>query len=131
MDILEHLIALPGETQEGRLPEGLARGFLRIDDRSSSELYEYLGKLSKHVRFHYASGGAIKDDLDWAPFLPDGKLPASRDGDAPPHLALLAAFLKLYRVPRAATNAISARHLDFFYRRVLGFVPRDAVPDRP
>lgn len=130
MDILEHLIALPGETQEGRLPEGLARGFLRIDDRSSSELYEYLGKLSKHVRFHYASGGAIKDDLDWAPFLPDGKLPASRDGDAPPHLALLAAFLKLYRVPRAATNAISARHLDFFYRRVLGFLPRGAVPDR-
>ncbi|MFL6573750.1 MAG: baseplate J/gp47 family protein [Burkholderiales bacterium] len=130
MDILEHLIARPGETQEGRLPEGLARGFLRIDDRDGKAFYKYVGDLAKHIRFHYVSGGALKDDLDWTPFFPQGKLPASRDGDTPPHLALLAAFLKLHRIPRAALNGITARHLDFFYRRVLGFAPRGAVPDR-
>ena len=76
MDILEQLIARPGETQEGRLPEGLARGFLRIEDRDGPALYRFLQDFSKHVRFSYVSGGAIKDDLDWAPFFPDGKLPA-------------------------------------------------------
>jgi hypothetical protein len=130
VDILEHLIARPGETQEGRLPEGLARGFLQIESRSSTELYKYAGKLAKQIRFAYAAGGAIKDDLDWAPFFPEGKLPASREGDTPPHLALFAAFLKLHRIPRAAMNGITARHLDFFYRRVLGFAPHDATPDR-
>ena len=130
MDILEHLIARPGETQEGRLPEGLARGFLRIDDRDATAFYKYIEDLSKHIRFNYVSGGAIKDDLDWAPFFPEGGLPASRDGDTAPHLALLAAFLKLHRIPRAAMNGITARHLDFFYRRVLGFAPHGATPDR-
>ncbi len=130
MDALEHLIARPGETQEGRLPEGLARGFLRIEDRSALDLYRLTRKFAERVRFHYAQGGAIKSDLDWAPFFPQGKLPASRDGATPPHLALFAAFLKLHRIPRAALNGITARHLDFYYRRVLGFAPREPVPDR-
>ena len=130
MDLLEHLIARPGETQEGRLPEGLARGFLRIEDRSTRDLYEYTRRLAKQVRFHYVEGGVAKSDLDWAPFFPEGELPESRDGAAPPHLALLAAFLKLHRIPRAAINGFTARHLDFFYRRVLGFAPRAAAPDR-
>ena len=130
MDALEHLIARPGETQEGRLPEGLARGFLRIEERSALDLYRLTRKFAEQVRFHYAAGGAIKSDLDWAPFFPEGKLPSSRDGATAPHLALFAAFLKLHRIPRAALNGIAARHLDFHYRRVLGFTPRDPKPDR-
>src|ERR1700741_1355383 len=52
------------------------------------------------------------------------------DGRTPAHLALLMAFLRLYEIPRAAINDITRRHLDFFYRRVLRFGPRPAVPDR-
>ena len=66
---------------------------------------------------------------DWSLFF-DTALPVDRDGRTQPHLGLLAAFLKLYRVPRCAINGITAGHLDFFYCRVLGFVPRDAQPDR-
>jgi len=130
MDLLEHLIARPGETQEARLPEGLARGFLEIEGRSSSDLYAYARALARQIRYAYVDAGAIKDDLDWTPFFPANRLPKSRDGDTLPHLALFAAFLKLHRVPRAAINGVTARHLDFFYRRVLGFTPREPVPDR-
>lgn len=130
MDLLEHLIARPGETQEGRAPEGLARGFVQVDGRSSRELYEYVRNLAAQVRFHYAQGSVLKDDLDWTAFFPQDGLPRTRAGGEPPHLALLAAFLKLRRIPRAAMNAITARHLDFFYRGVLGFEPRPARPDR-
>ena len=64
MDLLEHLIARPGETQEGRAPEGLARGYAQVDERSARELYEYARKLSEQVRFYYVQGGVLKDDLD-------------------------------------------------------------------
>jgi hypothetical protein len=130
MDLLEHLIARPGETQEGRLPEGLARAFLQIEGRSSRQLYDYARALARQIRYPYADAGAIKDDLDWAPFFPEDRLPTSRDGETPPHLALFAAFLKLHRIPRAAMNGITARHLEFFYRRVLGYAPRGPTPDR-
>jgi hypothetical protein len=129
VDLVEHLTARPGQTQEGRPPEGLARGFVEVEGRSARELYEYARRLARRVKYTYAEGGALKDDLDWAPFFP-AALPADRAGGTPPHLALLAAFLKLHRVPRAAMNGFTARHLDFFHRQVLGFEPRPARPDR-
>lgn len=130
MDLLEHLIARPGETQEGRLPEGLARGFVQVEGRSSRDLYRYLRSLSQQLSYHYVSAGVLRNDLDWEPFFPPGKLPANRDGANPPHLALLAAFLKLHRIPRAVMNGFTARHLEFYYRRVLGFEPRGPKADR-
>lgn len=130
MDLLEHLIARPGETQEGRLPDGLAPGFVRIEGRSARELYTLARRFAEQVRFHYVAGGVTRSDLDWTPFFPEERLPRSRDGDTAPHLALFAAFLKLHRIPRAAINGITARHLEYFYRRVLGFAPRAPIPDR-
>jgi len=130
MDVLEHLIARAGQTQESRPPEGLAPGFVQVEGHTSLALYQYARSLAGQVRFHYAAGGAIASDLDWAPFFPEDGLPGTREGGAPPHLALFAAFLKLHRIPRAAMNGITARHLEFFYRRVLGFAPRAARPDR-
>ena len=129
MDLLESLIARPGQTQEGRLPAGLAPHFVDVDERRAADLYEFVAKFAARVRFVEARGGALGDDADWTAFF-HGTLPADRDGTAPPHLALLAAFLKLYRVPRCAVNGITARHLDFFYRRALGFAPRPPRPDR-
>lgn len=129
MDLLESLIARPGQTQEGRLPAGLAPHFADVDERGASELYALAARLAAHVRFVEARGGALADDADWTAFFRDA-LPADRAGGTPPHLALFAAFLKLLRIPRCAMNGITARHLEFFYRRVLGFAPRPARPDR-
>lgn len=45
-----------------------------------------------------------------------------------PHYALFLSFLRLYEHIRAETNTITARHLDFYYRDVLRFKEKPAVP---
>lgn len=47
-----------------------------------------------------------------------------------PHAALLLTFLQLMEYARNELNAITERHLDFFYRQILSFAERDEVPDR-
>lgn len=129
MDVLESLIARPGQTQEARLPPALAPHFVDVDERSAADLFAHAKALSAKVNFFDVNAGIVVPAGDWTPFF-DTALPSERDGATTPHLALLAAFLKLYRVPRCALNGITARHLDFFYRRVLGFAPRDPQADR-
>jgi hypothetical protein len=46
-----------------------------------------------------------------------------------PHIGLLIAFLRLYGVIQEDANELPQHHLDFFYRRVLGFSRKDPVPD--
>ncbi len=50
--------------------------------------------------------------------------------DHPAHLALFITFLMLYRHVQDDLNRITQRHLDFFYKDVLGFSPKPAVPDK-
>jgi hypothetical protein len=129
VDVLEILTARPGQTQEERLPAELSPHFADIEERSADALYEFVKGFAAQVRFYEARTGTIASDSDWSDFFRE-KLPKARDGRTPPHLALLAAFLKLYRIPRCAMNSFTARHLDFFYRRVLGFAKLPPQPDR-
>ena len=46
-----------------------------------------------------------------------------------PHVALFWAFLKLLEYVKADINALSARHLDFYYREVLQLQAQAPVPD--
>ena len=48
----------------------------------------------------------------------------------PPHLALLFAFLNMFRQLQNDLNQYTRKHLDFFYREILHFIPRDASPDK-
>jgi hypothetical protein len=50
--------------------------------------------------------------------------------DHPPHLALFIAFLKLYQKVQDDLNGLTAKHLDFFYKDVLGLKTKEAVPDK-
>jgi len=49
--------------------------------------------------------------------------------DHPPHAALYMAFAKLLGLLRGKMNGLSEKHLDFYYRRVLGFTERNSSPD--
>lgn len=46
-----------------------------------------------------------------------------------PHIALFWAFLKLLEYPQTDMNALSAKHLDFYYRDVLQLKSKAAIPD--
>lgn len=47
-----------------------------------------------------------------------------------PHLALLIAFLELFKHLQRDLNDVTRRHLDFFYRDVLHLSERPAIPDQ-
>lgn len=47
-----------------------------------------------------------------------------------PHMALFLAFLKLFGYAQKRLNAITAGHLDFYYREVLGLEAKPAQPDQ-
>jgi hypothetical protein len=48
----------------------------------------------------------------------------------PPHLGLLFAFLNIFRQLQNDLNGYTRKHLDFFYKDVLQFKSREAVPDK-
>jgi hypothetical protein len=48
----------------------------------------------------------------------------------PPHITLFISFLRLFLKVQEHLNQMTKRHLDFFYRDVLGLKPKDAVPDK-
>ena len=54
----------------------------------------------------------------------------AQQSDHPPHIALYLAFLQLMDVLRADVNTYTERHLDFYYRRILGLSERPGMPDR-
>lgn len=47
-----------------------------------------------------------------------------------PHYALFLAFLRLFEHARVKTNTLTASHLDFYYRQILGLKEKAAVPAR-
>jgi hypothetical protein len=47
-----------------------------------------------------------------------------------PHLALIFAFLNLFRHLQDSLNGFTKSHLDFFYRQVLALQPKAATPDK-
>src|SRR5690554_6344634 len=50
--------------------------------------------------------------------------------DHPPHIALFIGFLKLFLQVQGHLNQMTKKHLDFFYKDVLGLKLKDAVPDK-
>lgn len=132
--IIQNLISELGQSQDERLPRELRPHFVDVDERAPRDLLLFTKKLAEHVRYYQDSTAAAQGN--WQSFFPYDEASAARlledsGGETTPHLALLIAFLELYdRFPREAVNRITARHLDFYYRRVLGFVKKAPVPDR-
>ncbi len=137
-DIIQNLISRLGQSQAERLPPELDRHFVDVDERRPETLMLQAAKLAELVRFYPQSD--TQDVGNWSPFFPantdeqqalaEFKALFDRDdGSLPPHLGLLATFLRLYRFPQQAINALTGKHLDFQFQRVLRFVPRPAQPD--
>jgi hypothetical protein len=130
--IVQNMISRLGQSQVERESPELAPQFVPVDERTPRDLLLFAREFARFVHFAAPPPAA---DGDWQHFFPysdaeAGELPATADGAMPPHLALFVAFLKLYEVPRAQINTITARHLAFFYEQVLRFVRRPPSADR-
>ena len=128
--ILQNEIARLGQSQEDRSPPALAPGFAPVDSRSPTERVAEARRLAARLRYY--AFDPDKADGDWQDIFPAGaeQMLTRDDGSAPPHLGLFGAFLDMLEPARGALNELTARHLDFQYRRVLGFEPLPAEPER-
>src|SRR5215813_1428979 len=120
------MIAALGQSQGERHPDELDVHYADVDERTPALLRAYTQQLSTLIPFVKTDG--TPDAAGWTTFF--ANVSSIPDGDGSAALALFNAFLELYEYPRAAANQITGRHLDFFYRRVLGFEPHAATPDR-
>ena len=64
--------------------------------------------------------------------LPQTQLDAHLAGrsDLPPHVALFLIFLKLYENAQQDLNSLTQKHLDYYYRDILGIKAKPAIPDK-
>ena len=120
-DILNNQIARPGQSQEDRSPLALAPDFAPVDGRTPAERMAEAQRLSEHLRYYGFDSERV--DGDWQAYFPAGagELLSKDDGTVPPHLGLCGAFLQQFEPARSALNELTGQHLDFQYRRVLGF----------
>jgi hypothetical protein len=127
--ILLDAIARPGQSQDERTPAALDPAFAPVDARTPADRLAETRRLAEHLRYYGFDPGQAAGD--WQAFFPDNAadLLARDDGSVPPHLGLFGAFLHQLEPARAALNELTGRHLDFQYRRVLGFEPLPAQPE--
>ena len=124
---------MPGQSQEERSPAELKADFVRVDERSTKDFLLFLKKLSPHLRYYPKK--TTDPVSDWSNFFPyDDQtvrtITEKKAADTPPHLALLLAFLELYKKPQEVINRITGRHLDFYFTRVLHLSKKRAVADK-
>lgn len=127
--LLNSEIARLGQSQNERSPAELDPAFAPIDGRTPAERLAETRRMAGNVRYY--GFDPTRADGNWQNWFPeDGAgLLARDDGSVPPHLGLFGAFLEQLKPAGEAVNALTGCHLDFQYRRVLGFESRPAQPE--
>lgn len=122
-----------GTKQSDRLPKALSGDYVKIDERSFDDLLTQMAEYAKRLTYFDDN---LNPNGDWTDFFRDvydyddcelkkEYIEALTEaGDVPPHLALMMAFLKMFQVEQANLNTLTERHLQFYYKDILGFKPR-------
>lgn len=132
-DLHNAQLAEPGTRQADRLNPHLDAAYAPLDERTPADLVLAARALAAKLNFYEDSperiAGTWQDILQSA----DGAVGAvgadGEGGNLPPHLALLMAFARLARHPRALLNDFTRQHLNFQMQTVLAFTPKAAQPD--
>lgn len=120
-----------GTSQEQRPLSALDPANLKLDGRSAEDFVYYASQLAKLLNFYDLDG---KVSGNWSRFFESLKGQSESDWDKSathsPHEALFLTFLKLYRHSQNHLNQLPARHLDFFYNKVLRLSLKKEEPDK-
>ncbi|MBP3837967.1 MAG: baseplate J/gp47 family protein [Prevotella sp.] len=123
-----------GTKQGDRLPKALSGDYVKIDERSFDDLLSQMAEYAKRLVYFNDN---MNQSGDWTEFFKDvydydkhelkkDRIEAlSEAGDMPPHIALMMAFLKMFEVQQHNLNTLTERHLQFYYKDILGFKPRE------
>ena len=131
-----------GTSQADRALPALDPGYVAVDERGLSELLSFARAYGKELRYFDAQNQPAGD---WRDFIPDSLSldqvlafienpaafsPATTPELFRPHFVLFLVFLKLLDRSRQTINTLTARHLDYYYRRYLRLLHQPSVPDR-
>lgn len=126
-----------GTCQTERFPKALRQDYFKLDERS---LADFVAQMAEYARFVKFTNDDNTEDGDWRLFFEEiydygnrivkiSALEKMRENaSTPPHLALFLAFLRIYKTVQDSINTLTGRHLDFYYRELLRFAPREAQP---
>ena len=137
--------ARDGTRQAARYMPALDPAYVPLDERSAQDLLAFVRKFAQEIRYY-----TLDDEVDgaWTSFLglSDKDLSLSRAAaflQTPalfgptrdpelyrPHFVLFLAFLKIFQNAQTYLNGITGRHLDFYYRNILGMRNNPATPDQ-
>lgn len=122
-----------GVNQKDRLPKALSENYIAIDNRNELDMLRQIYEYAKNIRYYNSNN---EEKGDWTPFFKDIYNEEKNDidinkldiqilnGEVKPHLALLLSFLKLFKIQQNNLNKITERHLEFYYKDILGFTPK-------
>ena len=133
--IYRQLLNSDGIDQLQRLLPALEKEYVQLEDRSIAERINVLYKLSKQLSFFnsdfFPSGdwsplfkrfeNSLNPPLPAVPNIEEVENDIANSKNFEPALALLIVFLKLLEHTNSSLNNISQKHLEFYYKDVLGF----------
>jgi hypothetical protein len=131
--ILKSVLTASGQSQSERAASALSANYVAIDAWSKSELMDYMQAFAKHINFYQDNSEVpVGDWQSFFPFSPSNSQQyiEQQSPNVTPHLALLQAFVELYKYPQEQINQLTDKHLDFFYKTVLSMKPKSAVNDK-
>lgn len=143
------LLHRDGTGQNDRFAPALRPEHFQADEHSLADWLRFARQLGQQLRYFDFAG---RENGDWSAFAGADDAPVSvedivaffndpeaffKTADADkarwlsrPHFALFLAFLDLLRLQQVEINRFTGRHLDFYYRQILGIQPKAPVPDR-
>ncbi len=130
-----------GTSQSARALAALAPEYVKIDGRTLTDHLAFTRAFAEKIRFFPSDGSAR--ELYWDGWISQEDVSAAQEFmDDPsrfdpatsprlfrPHFLLLLVFLRQLEALQVELNSLTRRHLDFYYRRVLGMTRKRAVPD--
>lgn len=138
---IPHPLKREGTSQHERMPAALKDEFVQIDEQT---VLDHLSQSALFASFiHYYNEQGLKEG-NWQTFFdevirftsvgPQLKFSTLQEleekANLSPHLALLLSFLQLLQISRDNLNSLKAKHLQFFYKTVLGLQPTGAIADK-
>ena len=132
-NIVKSVLKASGQSQSERRADALSSDYVAIDAWTKSELMDYMKAFAKHINFYQENSEVPSGD--WQSFFPFSLSNSQQfiEHQAPnvtPHLALLQAFVELYKYPQQQINQLTNTHLDFYYKTVLRMTPKSLVNDK-
>lgn len=122
-----------GTSQKQRLTDTAELYGVKMDDRDLDDLLDFMKNLATQVQYYNENN---LTNGDWQAFFekPEGETwkqyLKSQAMNTQPHLALIAAFLKLFKHAQNSINELVPKNLEYYFRQVLKMASRDYIPDQ-